>query len=187
MDIRLASSIGKDDGSIRGKVAVLPWGNVIEDFLDTIHLTLNDFCERFTGSWVFGCIEALRSAGWQSVLFVVSRRVEAPTRLLHVPSGITVCALPAWRAYTVVARGMIDPYGGSVERVFGRVSRLRRLSCFARKEAAPYLATPLNTLARELRNEGCTAILTQEYEYARFDMCVLLGRLLRLPVYATFQ
>jgi starch synthase len=82
---------------------------------------------------------------------------------------------------------MIDPYGGSVERVFGRVSRLRRLSCFARKEAAPYLATPLNTLARELRNEGCTAILTQEYEYARFDMCVLLGRLLRLPVYATFQ
>jgi len=27
----------------------------------------------------------------------------------------------------------------------------------------------------------------QEYEYARFDMCVLLGRLLRLPVYATFQ
>ncbi|MGC2203719.1 MAG: glycosyltransferase family 4 protein, partial [Stellaceae bacterium] len=30
-------------------------------------------------------------------------------------------------------------------------------------------------------------ILTQEYEYARFDTCVLLGQLLRLPVYGTFQ
>jgi starch synthase len=29
--------------------------------------------------------------------------------------------------------------------------------------------------------------MTQEYECARFDVCVLLGRLLGLPVYATFQ
>jgi starch synthase len=30
-------------------------------------------------------------------------------------------------------------------------------------------------------------MLCQEYEYARFDACVLLGQLMRLPVYATFQ
>jgi glycosyltransferase involved in cell wall biosynthesis len=29
--------------------------------------------------------------------------------------------------------------------------------------------------------------LCQEYEYPRFDVCVLLGRLMRLPVFASFQ
>jgi glycosyltransferase involved in cell wall biosynthesis len=175
------------DDDRRGTVALLLWGNVIEDFLDRIGLSLDDFCERVTGGWLFGYIEALRSAGWQSVLFLVSRGVKRPMRLRHIPSGTRICVLPAWRAYNVVARGMIDPYGGSVERVFGRASRLNRLGRFARKEAAPYLATPLGALARNLWRERCAAILTQEYEYARFDACVFLGKLLRLPVYATFQ
>jgi len=166
---------------------VLPWGNVVEDFLDRIGLSLDDFCEHMTGGWLFGYIQALRSVGWRSVLFLVSRGVEAPARLRHAPSGTRICVLPAWKAYNSVARGMIDPYGGSVERVFGRASRLRRLGRFVRKEAAPYLATPLGVLARNLRREGCTVILTQEYEYGRFDVSVLLGQLLRLPVYATFQ
>jgi starch synthase len=168
-------------------MALLLWGNVIEDFLDRIGLSLDDFCERVTGGWLFGYIQALQAAGWQSVLFLVSREIEGPTHLRHVPSGTRICVLPVWRAYKSVARGMVDPYGGSVERVFGRASRLRHLGRFARKEAAPYLATPLGALARNLRREGCTAILTQEYEYARFDSCVLLGQFLGLPVYATFQ
>jgi glycosyltransferase involved in cell wall biosynthesis len=163
------------------------WGNVIEDYLDRIGLTINDFCERVTGGWLFGYVQALRSAGWQSVLFVVSRGVESPARLHHAPSGTPICVLPVWKAYNKVVRGMIDPYGGSIERVFGRPSGLRRPDRFARKEAAPYLATPLCALARHLRGEGCAVILSHEYEYPRFDACVLLGRLLRLPVYATFQ
>jgi glycosyltransferase involved in cell wall biosynthesis len=175
------------DGDPRGTVALLLWGNVIEDFLDRIGLSLDDFCERITGGWLFGYIQALRSAGWQSVLFLVSRGVEGSTRLRHAPSGTRICVLPVWKVYKAVTRGMVDPYGGSVERVFGHTSRLRCLGRFARKEAAPYLATPFGALARNLRREGCTAILTQEYEYARFDTCVLLGQLLRLPVYATFQ
>jgi starch synthase len=168
-------------------MALLLWGNVIEDFLDRIGLSLDDFCERVTGGWLFGYIQALQAAGWQSVLFLVSREIEGATHLRHVPSGTRICVLPVWRAYKSVARGMVDPYGGSVERVFGRASRLRHLGRFARKEAAPYLATPLGALARNLRREGCTAILTQEYEYARFDSCILLGQFLGLPVYATFQ
>jgi glycosyltransferase involved in cell wall biosynthesis len=182
----LASPHGRPEYH-KGTVALLLWGNVIEDFLDRIGLSLDDFCQRVTGGWLFGYIEALRSAGWESVLFLVSRGSDAPARLRHAPSGTPICVLRAGKAYNSVAQGMIDPYGGSVERVFGRVSKLRRLDRFARKEAAPYLATPLGALARNLRREGCTAILTQEYEYARFDMCVLLGQFLRLPVYATFQ
>jgi len=42
-------------------------------------------------------------------------------------------------------------------------------------------------LARVLREEGCSAMLVQEYEYPRYDVCVVLGKLLGLPVLATFQ
>ena len=176
-----------DPGFQRGRVALLLWGNVFEDFLDGIGLSLREFCERMPGGWGFGYVEALRSAGWQTTLFCTSRDVKVPTRLRHVPSDTPIWALPVYKAYHTVARDMVDPYGGSVKRVFGRGSNLQRFGRFARKEIAPYLATPLGTLARHLRREGCTAILTQEKEYARFDICVLLGKLLRLPVYATFQ
>jgi glycosyltransferase involved in cell wall biosynthesis len=159
------------------KIALLPWGNVVERFLDPIGLSLEDFCERMTGGWLFGYIEALRSAGWQSVLFLVSRSVETPTRREHAPSGTPLCVLPASKPYRIVASGMTSPDGGPIRRVVR----------FARRELTPYMATPFVALARNLKREGCTAILTQEYEYARFDLCVMLGRLLRLPVYATFQ
>jgi glycosyltransferase involved in cell wall biosynthesis len=168
-------------------IALLLWGNVIEDFLERIGLSLDDFCERMIGGWLFGYIEALQSTNWRPVLFLVSRGVKAPVLRRHAPSRTPIWVLPAWRAYQGIARGMVDPYGGSVAQVFGHGSRLRQLVRFARKEAAPYLATPLNALARALMREGCKAILTQEYEYARFDTCILLGRVLRLPVFATFQ
>jgi glycosyltransferase involved in cell wall biosynthesis len=42
-------------------------------------------------------------------------------------------------------------------------------------------------LTRELRREGCEAILFQDYENPSFDVCVLLGQLMRFPVFATFQ
>ena len=168
-------------------IALLISGNVIEDFLDSIGLTLEDYCGRMTGGWGFGYIDALRSAGWKTVLFLISRSVAAPTYSQHTPSGTPVCILPARKAYQVTVHGMVNPYGGSVSGTFGPVTGPRRLACFARKEMAPYLATPLRALARHLRCESCKAILVQEYEYARFDMCVLLGKMLRLPVYATFQ
>ena len=140
-----------------------------------------------TGGWCFGYVEALHSAGWRPVIFLVSRCVATTKRLRHAPTGALICVLPAWSAYCHVTRRMSNPYGGSVEGVFGRVSRLRWPGCFAYKEIAPYLATPIGAFGRHLLREGCAAILTQEYEYGRFDISVLLGKLLGLPVYATFQ
>jgi glycosyltransferase involved in cell wall biosynthesis len=55
------------------------------------------------------------------------------------------------------------------------------------REVVLYLTTPLGLVAHELRREGCNAILCQEYEYPRFDACVLLGKLMHLPVFASFQ
>jgi glycosyltransferase involved in cell wall biosynthesis len=167
-------------------IAILPWGNVIEDFLDPIGLTLEAFCTRMTGGWLFGYVQALRLAGWRPVLVCVSKEARVPARLHHQPSDTPVWVLPASPIYRWLARRMVDPYAWSLKNAFGPGAE-ERPDRWVVKELAPYVATPLRALARVLRDEGCRAILTQEYEYPRFDWCVLLGRLLGLPVYATFQ
>lgn len=149
-------------------VALLPWGDVIEDFLDTINLDWEDFRTRMTGGWMFGYVEALQSAGVRTAIVCVSRDISVPERSVHEPTGATLWRVPAGRAWRVV------------HHLGAENGRLRR-------DLAPYLATPLRHLERVLRAEGCSAILCQEYEYARFDACVLLGRRLRIPVFATFQ
>jgi starch synthase len=53
--------------------------------------------------------------------------------------------------------------------------------------AAPYLATPPLRLGAVLRAERCAAVVCQEYETPRFDVAVAVGRILRRPVFATFQ
>jgi glycosyltransferase involved in cell wall biosynthesis len=184
---RVGLSMLKSGGEDRRRRVALVFAGVIEDFLDSVGLSLDDFCKCMTGGWCFGYIDALRSAGWQTTLFCTSRQVEASTRLRHIPSNTPICVLPVWRTYRSVTHGMIDPYGGSGQRALGRATGLRRFTRFARREVAPYLATPIGALVHYLRREGCAAILAQDYEYARFDICVLLGRVLRLPVFATFQ
>jgi glycosyltransferase involved in cell wall biosynthesis len=42
-------------------------------------------------------------------------------------------------------------------------------------------------MAKEMRLGVFTHVLVQEYEYARFDILTILGRLARIPVFATFQ
>jgi glycosyltransferase involved in cell wall biosynthesis len=168
-------------------IALLHWGDLLEDFLDSIKVSFEAFCQEMTGGWMFGYIDALRLAGVRTVLFCISSRVTEPMRYTHVPTGATICVLPSPKIYQVVRRPMLNPYGWTVKDVFGDVSGVRRHLFALLRDIAPYLATPLWLLARELRREACQAILCQEYEYGRFDVCVLLGQLMRLPVFATFQ
>lgn len=168
-------------------IALFHWGDLIEDFLDSIGVSFEAFCQEMTGGWMFGYIDALRLAGVRTVLFCISTQVTEPLRYTHQPTGATICVLPAPKIYRIARRPMLNPYGWTLEEVFGNVRGIRRALLKILKDIAPYLATPLGLLARELRREGCDAILCQEYEYARFDVCVLLGRLLGLPVFATFQ
>lgn len=176
----------KSNKNYRRRVALL-FAGVIEDFLDSIGLSLDDFCTSMTGGWCFGYIEALRAAGWQTTLFCISRQVEASTSLQHIPSDTPICLLPVSSAYVTLSRGIVDSYGKLGDRALSRATGLRRIARIARLEISPYLATPIRPLVYQLWREGCTVILTQDYEYASFDICVLLGRMLRVPVYATFQ
>jgi len=82
---------------------------------------------------------------------------------------------------------MYNPYAYTVEKAVGPVHALSRPFYAALKDVAPYLTSPIRHLARELRREQCEALLVQEYENPRFDVCVWLGRVMRMPVFATFQ
>jgi starch synthase len=168
-------------------IALVDWSHLLEDFLDPIGVPFEAFCTEMTGGWMFGYLDALRHAGCRPVLFCVSARVTDVTRSEHVPTGATICVLPAPAGYRRVRMRVPNPYAVDLAAAAGDLQGPRRLWTAFLKEVSPYLATPLRTLARELRRERCCVILCQEYEHARFDACVLLGRLAGLPVYATFQ
>lgn len=174
------------------RIALLPWGDTWEDFFSTVGVDFESFCNEVTGGWQGGFIEALKLSGIHTVLIYPSTLVEKPQRFLHKPTGATVCLLPVSSSYRAIRRRMVTSYPSmaywkTVEDLFGEVHGIRRGVFQVLRQVAPYLSTPLRLLAKELRRQRCTAILCQEYEYVRFDLCVLLGRLLRLPAFATFQ
>ncbi len=152
-------------------IALLPAGDRFEDFFDKIRVSLETFRDELTGGWLFNYIKALRLAGIRTVLIYTSARVDGVVRFTHGDTGAPVWVLPS---------------PGLHQRVRNAQRRFLPESA-ALAATASYLATPLSGLARALRHERCGAILCQEYEHARFDACVLLGRLLGLPVFATYQ
>lgn len=168
-------------------IALLHWGNLIEDFLDTINISFESFCQEMTGGWLFGYIDALKLVGVKTVLFCISDRVNQPTYHTHIPTGAKICVLPAPKIYHLIRPLILKPYGWTLTEAVGEVQGLRRWQLGIYRHILPYLATPLRLLATEFKKENCQAILCQEYEYARFDICVLLGKLINIPVFATFQ
>ena len=178
-------------------IALLHCYDLIDDFLDSIGISLETFSKEFVGSWMFGYINSLKKVGIRTVLFCISARVEKPTRLIHEPTETTICLLPAsktYHAYRALRRNSLKMYGASEAQSFKDIeddNTVRRSLLTPVKDLAKsvgtYLSTPLSLLARELRHENCRVILCQEYEYARFDTCVLLGKMLHLPVFASFQ
>ena len=168
-------------------VALLPWGDLIEDFLDEIGLTLEEFCSRMTGGWLFGYVAALRRQGIETAIVCTSRRVTSTLRTVHEPTGARIVVVRAPATYALLRRQMTDPYGTSLRAMFGTTSSAARPWWRLAHHVAPYLATPLGAVAREIRRAGCKAIICQEYESPRFDAAILIGAWLKIPVFATFQ
>ena len=169
-------------------VALVDWSELLEDYLDNIGVTFESFRDEMTGGWMFGYIEALHRVGVRVVLFCVSARITETTRFTHAPTGADLCVLPASRAYRALRRRVLNPYATTLDEAVGMVQgRARRAWWSAARELMPYLSTPIVALARELRSQRCDTLLVQDYEHARFDVCLLLGRLTGRRVYATFQ
>lgn len=172
---------------LEGSVAILPWGDLFEDFLDEVNLSLESFAEDMCGGWLFGYMEALRVAGIDSIVVCFSARVDEAVRLNHSATGLPIWVLPASKTY----RALRERFGKRSASTVAKMSRcsdgIVRIGYWVADQVMPYLATPPRTLARLLRREGCSAILCQEYEYPRFDVCVVVGRAMRVPVFASFQ
>jgi glycosyltransferase involved in cell wall biosynthesis len=152
-------------------VALLAGADRFEDFYDRIGISIGAFRDELTGGWLFGYVDALRSVGVRSVMFLFSANVERPQRFVQRATGAVVWILPSPRLHRLL------------RKVFDRF----RPQSDALRSVAAYVSTPQRMLTRTLRRERCDAILCQEYESTRFDLCVLTRRFHGLPVYATFQ
>lgn len=160
------------DGPLQERtVALLAGGDRFEDFFDKIGVSFEIFRTQTTGGWLFNYVDALRGAGVRTVVVFVSATVDSPLRFIHAPTGTVGWLLPSPRLHRKVrgASQRFTPRSGVLPAVVS------------------YVATPLRMLRRTLKAEGCDAILCQEYESARFDVCTLLGRAMGLPVFATYQ
>jgi starch synthase len=168
-------------------IAILPWGDFIEDFLDTIAVSLEEFSSKMTGGWLFGYVEALRLQGIRSTIFCFSKQVQSTVYSVHHGTGTGIVMLRAPSIYQKIRQYLSDPYGITVEQMFGDT---RGLTYQARRmihPVVPFLAAPVVRMARAIRRANCNAILCQEYETPRFDASIAIGRLLRIPVFATYQ
>lgn len=170
-----------------GRVALFHWGDTIEDFLDGIGLDLTGFRTGMSSGWMFGYVEALATAGIETVIVVVSRELKRTERWRHPVTGALMIGVPEPRAHRVLNRRLRDAYAADVKGAAANGRRAGRAAGAVAWNLHGYCATPVRAVARELRKMGCAAILCQEYESPRFDVLVALGAALRLPVFATFQ
>ncbi|MEM6614458.1 MAG: glycosyltransferase family 4 protein [Cyanobacteria bacterium P01_C01_bin.72] len=171
--------------------------DLIDEVVAGMKITFRDYCENFVGSFMFNYIKALQTAGVDSVLYCITTQVNEATRFEHLPTGATICALPTRRiyaGYSLFKSNSLKAYGAQTGQTFKDVDdrhQWRRSSLVVVKDliksVGTYLATPTDILARELQRDNCLALLCQEYEYARFDDCVAMGKKINLPIYACFQ
>lgn len=169
------------------RVALLPWGDAIEDFLSPLALTLEQFRDDVSGGWLFGYVEALKTADVETLVVCFSEEVRRTTTWRHRPTGAELLVLPLPRSSRWLRGALEDRYAWSTRDAVRGQRPLWKAPAAAAHHLAPYFATAGGSLASVLRRRRVTAILCQEYEYQRFDVSVLLGRMLGKPVFATFQ
>ena len=173
--------------SASSRVAILMWGNAVEEFLEPLGLSVQAFAKEMTGGWLFGYAAALRRAGIETTIVCVSREVDRDQRHIHGPTGAVIRVLPLPRAYRVLASSLHNPSATFGQTHAPSESKLPRWMSAIVHHVAPYLPLSPRRLARVLREERIDALVVQEYESARFDVAVGVGRALGVPVYATFQ
>ena len=141
-------------------VALFVWGDVIERFLDPLGLDAAGFAEKMTGGWLFGYAEALWSAGIEPIIIAPSSQASAVTTIRHRHSNTDIVFVPGRRVPS------LSPSAQAVGR---------------------WATEPLRAFREVILARGVEALLCQEYEDARLDRLIGLGKALNIPVYATFQ
>src|SRR6185437_9457950 len=140
-----------------------------------------------SSGWLFGYVDAPKSAGVRPVLIVVSSGVDRPQRRRHAATGATMWILPSPTVYRRLRLSNLEPYAFDWREALALRREVGRVRAVASWVVCPWVSTPMRSLARVLRVEGCDILICQEYEEPRFDLCVAFQRLLGVRVFATFQ
>lgn len=164
-------------------VAILTF-DCFDPWLEEIGVSLEAFCNEMMGTWWFNYVQALQSSGIRTVLMVTSSKVDKPTKLTHRPTGAAILVLPSSWAYRLIKVLGARLFRG--DRRAARPSAIKRTLGAFLGLIGSYLSTPLHLLHAQLRNEKCNCLLVEQYDEARFDLCVLLARLIGMPVFGTF-
>ena len=187
---QLESSLGDSTSSLKHNVTpiektspavvgIFISPDLIEDWLEHVRISLEEFLDQMIGSWMFGYMKALKARNIETIVFCVSDRASTTRRFYHRPTGALICMLPASRLYRVS------------RWVQKRCDTAAFMGSYWIKSAVKlvtwYLGTPVRPFLDEVRRQSCSVILVQDYETARFDLCVLIGQFARIPVYGTFQ
>lgn len=138
---------------------------MIEDYLDSISISVEEFATETEGQWLFGYADALMAAGSEACIVVISRNYKVIQRFTNPDTGLVTIVLPSSISYKL----------------------LSRLPGNTTANIARYTALPGRALAKALQEEKCTHIIMQEYTDPRFDMLIPVAKRLGLPVAATFQ
>ena len=178
--------MGQSSSHRRPKVVLIPWGTVIEDYLDPIGRSLAEFRTQMTGGWLFNYVQALQLAGVDPVILVFSAEARHVDHAVHEPTGVPFINHPATSIARLVHKPKPRRSGGDLN-VGGRQPRAKGFLRSIILEASRYLSTPAGLLAHTLRESGASAVLCQDYEWERFDIIVRVGRRLGIPVFGVFQ
>jgi glycosyltransferase involved in cell wall biosynthesis len=149
-------------------------GSGMDEWLTNLGMALDDFCDRMVGSWVFNFVSAFKGIDIDPVVVITTSRVTQFTKRVHAPTGTEIWLFPIRR---LGAR--FSAFEALVNRTHGGQEVMRRVGWWC--EAVGELLA-LGPLAETLRRENCDAMVVQEYESSRFDLCVLIGRRLAIPV-----
>ena len=168
-----------DSRSSRPIVGIVIFPDLLEDWLEHIDISFETFLDEMMGSWIFGYFESLKMAGAEPVMIAVSDQVVHTQRFVHRPTGTTICLLPATRLYRTLCRIRHAAQNFTFPGSRWMKGGLRILS--------EYVSTPFVSFCAELRGTRYASVLVQDYETARFDVAVLAGQLMGVPVYGTFQ
>jgi glycosyltransferase involved in cell wall biosynthesis len=169
-------------GSQRGFCVGIVVHGIVEDWLDPLGASLEDFVHRFHGSWLFNYACGLQGEGIRCVIFVLAR-IAKPRKEIHA-SGAIIHLLPAplFQRVRPRRRPVSIQVRGSVGEPTLGWRWVRRL----KHTVADTFGLPARGLREAVRQERCDALVVQEYETVSFDRCVGVGESLGIPVFGTF-
>ncbi len=181
-------------------IAFIPHAETFEQFFDTINMSFDQLCNEVCSGWIFAYMQSIKlvEPDTRFVCIYFSNNVTEPIVKPHKIAGSVNYLLPTSWLYkqynNLKSKGKLKSNNNnnnvsSLSSVVKDKQRIHDLPEFTKwaRSISNYLSTNVLELYKILKQENVDIIVTQEYEYARFDTCVALGKFMNIPVYASYQ